>query len=217
MKRKNKLYKKCPRCGNRCLVNQTECEECGLLFSRLEFASNKMAKKKLIHFDYDYVIYTKDLPKDVTRWKLILLTIFTGIFGGHYYYVGKYIKGLLMTASFVYLLFCTIFNAQLAEFLETYYLYFPIGVSAFAWMLSLVFVVSNKFKVPITVDMSAWADREIKQKLEDLKKTGKELKKENFARVDENSQTKSAQKDTVQNLKKDSFEIIEKVLGIKKK
>lgn len=150
---KQKSYKICPRCGNKCLLAQQQCEECGLLFSRMQFASNKAAKKKLLHFDNDYIIYTNQLPKDVSYIKLLLYTIFFGIMGGHYYYVGKYIKGGLMTASFVYLIFCTVFNAQIIEYLESYYLFFPIGVAAIAWMISLAFVVMKKFKVPVIVEL----------------------------------------------------------------
>ena len=86
--RRNSGYKRCPRCGNKCLQAQSQCEECGLLFERMEFASNKAAKKKLRHFDTDYVIYTNQYPKDVNYIKLLLLTIFLGITGAHYYYVG---------------------------------------------------------------------------------------------------------------------------------
>lgn len=177
--KKAKPFKKCPRCGNRCLANQSRCEECGLLFSRLEFASNKAAKKQLRHFDRDYVIYTKDLPKDVSFVKLLLLCIFTGIMGGHYYYVGKYIKGALMTLVFVFLLVCTIFNAQLVNLLETYYLYAPIGVGGFAWIVSLVYIISRKFKVPVLVDIPQSVEQDMKKQRAEFEKLKNEIAKEN--------------------------------------
>ena len=89
--RRPKAYKKCPRCGNRCLSAQDRCDECGLIFSRMKYASNKAAKEKIRHFDKDFVIYTNDLPSDVNWLKLLLLTFLTGLVGGHYYYVGKYV------------------------------------------------------------------------------------------------------------------------------
>ena len=152
-KRRPKAYKKCPRCGNKCLNAQDRCDECGLLFSRLQYASNKAAKKKIRHFDKDFVIYTNQYPADVSWLKLLLLTFFTGLFGGHYYYVGKYLKGSLMSAGFVYLVFCTIFNAELVDALETTGAYFPIGILALAWIVSLVYVASKKFKVPVIVEL----------------------------------------------------------------
>ncbi len=150
---RNKSFKKCPRCGEKCLISQECCHECNLIFSRLEFASNKAAKKKLLRFDRDFVIYTNQFPKDMKYWKLLLMTIFTGIFGGHYYYCGKFIKGGLMTASFIYLLFCTIFNAQVIALPLGEYMFLPIGVAALAWIVSLSFLLSRKFKVPVIVDM----------------------------------------------------------------
>ena len=76
MRKKSAKYKKCPRCGNHCLPNQAKCEECGLIFARMEFASNKAAKKKLLKFDNDFVIYTNQYPADVSYWKIFFLTIF---------------------------------------------------------------------------------------------------------------------------------------------
>ncbi len=188
-----------------------------MVFSRLKFASNKAAKKKLIHFDYDYVIYTKDLPKDVKRWKLILLAIFTGIFGGHYYYVGKYVKAWLMTASFVYLIFCTVFNAQMVEILETYYLYCPIGVAAFAWMISLVYVLSNKFKVPITIDLTKEVEEDLKSMREDFEKMRDELERENNKRQKQNSSGAILRDVEVRKNSKDAYKIIRRVLELDKK
>lgn len=152
-KKKIKPYKKCPRCGNKCLRQQDTCEECGLVFARLEYASNKAAKRKIRHFDKDFIIYTTQYPKDVSWWKLILLTFLTGIVGGHYYYVGKYWKGALMTTGFVYLVFCTIFNAPMVEALTTYYAYLPIGILGISWIVSLIYVACKKFKVPVIVEV----------------------------------------------------------------
>ena len=152
-RRRPKTTKVCPRCGNKCLLAQEKCDDCGLLFSRMQYASNKAAKKKIAHFDSDFVIYTKDYPSDLKWWKVLLMTIFTGLFGGHYYYVGKFWKGGLMTAGFIYLIFCTIFNAQMVNALQTYGAYLPISFLAFAWIYSLSSVLLKKFKVPVIVEM----------------------------------------------------------------
>lgn len=132
---------------------QKECEECGLVFSRLQYTSNKAAKKKLRKFDTDFIIYTNQYPNDLTWWKVLLMTFFTGIFGGHYYYTGKYIKGGLMSASFVYLIFAVVFNAEWSQKSETYLLYLPIGIAGIAWMVSLVYVAFKKYKVPVIVEI----------------------------------------------------------------
>ena len=196
---KNSGYKKCPRCGNKCLQAQSECEECGLIFSRMEYASNKAAKRKLRHFDTDFVIYTNQYPKDVSYIKLLLLTTFLGITGAHYYYVGKYVKGGLMTACFVYLVFCTIFNAQMVEYLETYYLYLPIGIAAFAWIASLIYVITKKFKVPVTIDMSMATANvvDVEYARKEFNKVTEELKNENLK-----NKNKKKKNDVVEDVKK---------------
>lgn len=174
--KKAKTHKICPRCGNKCLINQTRCEECDLIFSRLEFASNKAAKKQLKRFDRDYVIYTKDLPKDVSYWKLLLFAIFFGTFGGHYYYVGKYIKGFLMTLDFLYLLMCTVFNEYT---LEMTYLYIPTGIAALSWCVSVSYILARQFKVPILVDIPKEVEADMKAKRDEFDKLSDELKIEN--------------------------------------
>ncbi len=187
-KRKYPKYKKCPRCGNKCLPAQEKCEECGLIFSRMQFASNKAAKKKIRKFDKDFIIYTNQYPSDVSWFKLMLYVFFFGLVGGHYYYVGKYVKGGLMSASFVYLIFCTVFNAQMVEYLETYYLYLPIGIMALAWIVSLIYVSTKKFKVPVIVDIPDNVTENARKEFEQIKKEIKaekaDLKKKHKSEVE---------------------------------
>ena len=54
-KKKRSAYKKCPRCGNKCLLSQEKCDDCGLIFSRLQYASNKAAKRRILKFDKDCI------------------------------------------------------------------------------------------------------------------------------------------------------------------
>ena len=58
-----------------------------------------------------------------------------------------------MTTGFVYLVFCTIFNAPMVEALTTYYAYLPIGVLGISWIVSLIYVAFKKFKVPVIVEV----------------------------------------------------------------
>ena len=146
----NKLFKRCPRCDNKCLQSATKCEECGLIFSRLEFATNTAAKNMIKKGDRDYILYTSNLPKDLSYTKLLLYTLFLGLFGAHYYYTGKYIKGILMTAMMAYAIVCLIFNAYLVDYFS--FLYVPIGLGVLAWIVSVVYVISKKFKVPVYIE-----------------------------------------------------------------
>ncbi len=148
--KQNKIFKRCPRCDNKCLLNATKCEECGLIFSRLEFATNTAAKNMIKKGDRSYILYTSDLPKDLSYTKLLIYTLILGLFGAHYYYTGKYIKGILMSAMMAYAIVCLIFNAYLVEYLS--FLYLPIGIGVLAWIVSCVYVICKKFKVPVFIE-----------------------------------------------------------------
>lgn len=150
MKINKKPFKRCPRCDNKCIQTATKCNECGLIFSRLDYATNKAAKEMMKKDDRDYILYTSTLPKDISYTKLLLYTLFLGLFGGHYYYVGKYVKGILMSAMMVYTIVCVIFNVYLVEALSV--LYVPIGIGVLAWMVSCVYVICKKFKVPVCIE-----------------------------------------------------------------
>ena len=65
-KSKEKMFKDCPRCGIRCLATADTCQECGLVFARMEIATNADAKKKIKRGDKDYIIKTSQLPGDVS-------------------------------------------------------------------------------------------------------------------------------------------------------
>ena len=161
--KKQKPFKKCPRCGNKCLINQEKCEECGLVFSKLQFASNRAAKKKLLHFDRDYVIFTNRLPADVSK--------------VNFYYVGKYIKGLLMSLGFVYLIVGTIFNEQIVAANATL-LYIPISIYALSWIVTFSCLLSKRFKVPIYFDESL-LQAEKDSAREEYGRVSQEIKQEN--------------------------------------
>lgn len=148
--KQNKIFKRCPRCDNKCLLNATKCEECGLIFSRLEFATNTAAKNMIKKGDRSYILYTSDLPKDLSYTKLLIYSLILGLFGAHYYYTGKYIKGILMSAMMAYAIVCLIFNAYLVEYLS--FLYLPIGIGVLAWIVSCVYVICKKFKVPVFIE-----------------------------------------------------------------
>lgn len=164
----------CPRCGNKCLKSQERCNECDLVFSRLEFASNKTAKRQLIRGNRDFVIYTKELPSDVKRWKLVLYVFLLGLVGGHYFYVGKYGKGILMCLGFIYWISATILNPILANYMEANYLFLPISIYGIAWVVSLIFILSKKFKVPILIDENKMKG-EILAKKEDFDRTKQQI------------------------------------------
>lgn len=155
IKRRTK-FKTCPRCGMKMLESVPTCEECGLVFERLNFATNKDAKRKIKRGDRDYIIRTRKLPSDVKYWKLLLLVIFTGLMGGHNYYVGRYLRGAIFSILFVITILCCVLNSWIMA-------YYPqwmeligalvIGPFGLVWLYDVTLVIIKKFRVPIAIDL----------------------------------------------------------------
>lgn len=165
---KRQKYVTCPRCGLKMTAGTPTCEECGLVFERLSFATNKDAKRKIRRGDRDYIIRTTHLPSDVKYWKLLLMVIFTGLFGGHNYYVGRYLRGAIFSIIFALVLVCVIFNSYIIAYYEQWMELIGaivIGPFGLVWLWDIAMVGLKRFKVPIAIDLqSETVDEIIKEK-----------------------------------------------------
>lgn len=150
---KEKLYKKCPRCGEKTFVNAKACEGCKLIFSRMEFASNKAGKKAVLAGNKEAVIKTNQYPKDYNRWKTLIIAFVGGIFGAHNIYVGRYFKGFFMLIAMVVLcgLILAIPSSTLAT-LFTNWMFIPYGIIAIWWLSDLALIAVGKYKIPVALD-----------------------------------------------------------------
>lgn len=160
-RRREKSTIECPRCSQKSLIGMESCPGCGLVFSRMEIATNKDAKRKIHRGDRDFIVYTSKLPSDVKFIKLLLFTIFLGLFGGHCFYVGRYWRaGLLLTNSIV-LVLCTIFNASIVQLQEGMFIAAVAtvcGLIMFVWVYDIFAVILKKFKVPVAIDLESGID-----------------------------------------------------------
>ena len=168
--------KKCPRCGNVCLLSQPKCDDCGLVFSRLDEATNKDAKIRLKNKEKDLVIYVKKYPEDVKKWKMILLVSFAGLFGSHYFYVGRWKWGLAFLLYFLSVLFMgVVFNAYFLDVWNGSFfsIFGPItGIYTLAWLNDIRRVIFNRFPIPVSI-----LDWQEKADLEHMKEERKNKKK----------------------------------------
>ena len=156
-KKKEQNYKYCPRCDTKCIISADSCSDCGLVFSRLQIATNKDAKKKILRRDTDFIIKTADLPSDVNFFVLAGLSIFFGLFGAHSFYVGRYVRGLIALIPTLILISFVIFNEQMIAIdgtgatlgvLTTLF-----GFFIFMWPIDIMLIFMKKFKVPIAIDI----------------------------------------------------------------
>lgn len=145
--------KKCPRCSKVCLQSQKVCDECGLVFARLNEATNKEAKKQFFAKDKS-IVMTSKLPADVQKWKLLIYCGFLGIFGAHNLYVGKFYRGFYMLffglLTLVYVSFQ--FPTQwMLDLMSSWPVVICVGVLTIFWLTDFVQVIFGKFKVPVAL------------------------------------------------------------------
>ncbi len=151
---------KCPRCGGKALVNQYKCPDCGLVFAKLEMATNKEAAKRYKAKERDAIVFTKKVPSDLKRWKLILFGTLFSIVGGHYFYTRRWWWGLVYLLGFLFtcaVTFCaTYYYASLKTFVDVSS--FFVGVYGLCWIYELVRVCLGRFKIPVSLPKGGIAE-----------------------------------------------------------
>lgn len=148
--------KRCPRCNTKVPIEIVICPSCGLNYQKFESATNREAKEALRQGEKDRVLMRKGRPDDIPLWKLLLLTIFLGFTGAHYYYVGRYKMGAFFTVFF----FVGIMNAVISTLLGAQpsghlwqifsLLVLVWGAVLFIWIVDIAKVILNKFKIPVS-------------------------------------------------------------------
>ncbi len=155
MKSKNK---RCPRCEFKVPSEMAVCPRCQLNYQKFEKATNNEAKLAFQLGESERVLYRKGCPSDVSKVKLLLITIFLGFLGGHYYYVGRTKMGIF----FSIFAFVGIVNGLLTFFLKStptgdlyqifYVLVLVWGVVIMLWIVDIAKVCFNRFKIPVSLE-----------------------------------------------------------------
>ena len=150
-----KIAKKCPRCGEKNLEQSLKCVDCGLVFERLSWATNKAAKKIAKKGKKEKVVYVTKVPSDLKKWKLILYVIFTGFMGGHYFYVGRYSKAaIFLLLGTIFIVGFTLSSMSLLQGGLVYFFGLITGGLGIAWLMDILNVCIGKFKIPVYIDIN---------------------------------------------------------------
>ncbi len=148
--------KRCPRCNTKVPVELVNCPSCQLNFQKFESATNKQAKQALREGEKEKVLMRKGRPADVKLVPLLLLTIFLGFTGAHYYYVGRYKMGAFFSIFFGVGIINAILNALLnvtptGDLYQVFTLLVLVwGAVLFLWIVDIARVSFNKFKIPVS-------------------------------------------------------------------
>ncbi|HIU06076.1 MAG TPA: TM2 domain-containing protein [Candidatus Onthoplasma faecigallinarum] len=103
------------------------------------------------------VLYRRGCPSDVSKVKLLLLTIFLGFTGAHHYYVGRTGKGIFYSIFFVIGVVNAILTTVLqstphGELWEIFTLLVLIwGVVIMMWLIDIADVILNRYKIPVSL------------------------------------------------------------------
>jgi len=86
---------RCPNCGARIRKGDNMCFRCGTKLSQIENASHQAVKKARAEFQPEKVVLSTVWPKDLSYRNTLLMCIFLGLFGGHYFYTKRLIPGII--------------------------------------------------------------------------------------------------------------------------
>lgn len=148
--------KRCPRCNTKMPVEIVSCPSCQLNFQKFESATNAEAKEAMREGEKDRVLMRKNRPSDVSFVKLLLITIFLGFTGAHYYYVGRYKMGAFFSIFFGVGLVNAIINSLLkatptGDLYQVFTLLVLVwGVVIALWIIDIAKVCVNHFKIPVS-------------------------------------------------------------------
>ena len=183
MKRKTYYSKRCPRCGTKNDYTSAKCSQCGLIFSRVENGSNKLAKGLILAGQKNQTIKAPGFPKDVSKKTFMLLCGFLGLFGAHNFYVGRYLKAIFQIIIGIFSLIATVMSGYV-EFIGHImpFMCIFVAINAFMWMFDLFDGALNKYRIPVAVDFTngkIFENAEKKQKKQpQMKQTLENEKKE---------------------------------------
>lgn len=143
----------CPKCYGSMKKKEGVCIHCGFKLSEFNGATNEKAREAFRNGKREDVLYTNNLPIDVSKKSLLLLSIFLGVFGAHNYYCAKFGKAIYMTITTVFMLLFALFKQfNIGGWFVTYFFSFVAllqGVTLLMWVVDIVYIIFNKFKVPV--------------------------------------------------------------------
>ena len=183
MKRVDKsLIMKCPRCGEENFKTQKKCSDCGLVFDRLNYVSNRAGKIAVVRREKENILRVTKWPKDAKKSKALLLCGFLGLVGAHNFYLGRYVKGFFSLIVTLVACVCIMLENVIdyASFYESFF-FLPTGIMFLMWWVDFILIAMNKYKIPVALDY---------EYPEENKKEKNKNKKENIKKLKNNSKNK---------------------------
>lgn len=148
---------KCPICGAKMVAKQL-CPYCRITDAQVLNASNSKVPEYRKQYKQDSIHYTTVIPKDVSRLKLILFTIFLGIFGVHNFYVHRNIKGFFSVVSVAGSLLMLLFSMAIPGATSIFIFklifdifFFLLTINVIFYIFDIIAVVFKSYKIPVVL------------------------------------------------------------------
>lgn len=148
--------KYCPKCYGKIQKESGRCTKCGFSIYDLKKATNKSAKEQIRSGNGDLVLYSTELPNDISKKKLLCYCGFLGIFGAHYFYCGRMFRGItnLLISIFSLIFFVFSFFSFTSPLFQIFKYMFGLAFAVIFILTLIDFtnIIFKKFKVPVYLD-----------------------------------------------------------------
>ena len=195
MKRVDKsLIMKCPRCGEENFKTQKKCSDCGLVFDRLNYVSNRAGKIAVVRREKENILRVTKWPKDAKKSKALLLCGFLGLVGAHNFYLGRYVKGFFSLIVTLVACVCIMLENVIdyASFYESFF-FLPTGIMFLMWWVDFILIASNKYKIPVALDYE-YPEENKKENIKKAKNNSKNSLEKNQKNSENNLNNKNDEK-----------------------
>lgn len=150
------MMKHCPKCYGKIQKESGRCTKCGFSIYDLKNATNKSAKEQIRSGNGDLVLYSTELPNDISKKKLLYYCGFLGIFGAHYFYCGRNFRGMtnLVISIFAIIILIFSFFSFTSSLFQIFEYLFGVAFAVILILTSMDFtnIIFKKFKVPVYLD-----------------------------------------------------------------
>lgn len=147
-------FKRCPRCGFKTVRQAKVCGYCELNYEKFALATNEEGKKAVKLGERDRVVWSRKLPKDVSKKRLLLSSILFGWTGYYLFKIGKLGRAIYHFIGLLCFGACAIISLfDMNVFTENLF-----SILGIIWVISLALVIIdivdiifNRFKVPVSL------------------------------------------------------------------
>ena len=150
---------RCPVCGAKLVAKQI-CPYCKITDEQILSASNRKVKEYRKSGNKDLICYTTEIPKDLSRLSIILLTVLLGWLGINHLYVLRPVRGIYSIISTIGSFAMVIMGIAITKFSDlgaTIYsifynlLLYMMAVNVILWIFDIIAVIFKGFKVPVVL------------------------------------------------------------------